>query len=348
MKKRDIILAISAVFMILMSGVGIMYVNGNEVSGEDTFYMVSHSEYWSGEDGQVIARLYDWQGSPITVTNCTVDIYYPNKSPFISGALTDDTLQVSTGTHWYLFTVPDTEGVYQYMVTCNYPNNKVRSVASTFHVSPALNKIKVINSTIEYFGAQELLHYNNVQVNLSNIYNGVVTANNGISTIILNLTDIDTETDYIRDNMVLNTNFATNMTYIQDNQNTIISQGNNILNNLTAIENFCGDAVTSGSQLCLWVDSIQAKVTDINNSMGQYTLVLSEINATTHSTYDYITGALASNINTIIGTTNRIEANTVQINNTVNNIQSNTLVINTTTTDILANQKDEVYMEVTS
>ena len=324
------------------------YNHGTTVSGDDTFYMVSHSEYWSGETGQVIARLYDWQGSPITVTNCTVDIYNPNKSPLVAGALTTDTLQTTTGTHYYTFTVPSTEGVYQYMVTCNYPNNKVRSVASTFHVSPALNLEKVINTTTILAREEQTLYYNNVQVNLSDIKGTLVTVTSDLGTIKLNLTTIAQDTNYIRTNMLTDTIFQTNITTVINNQGTIIAKSDQILSNLTAIENFCSDAVTSGSQLCLWVNEIKNKVTDINNTISQYTTILAEINSTTHTTYDYVTGALASNINTIIGTTNRIEANTVQINTTVNRIDNTVIGINTSVATVITNQQNEVYMEVTS
>jgi hypothetical protein len=303
--------------------------------------MVSHSEYWTGESAQVIARLYDWQGSPITVTNCTVDIFYPNKSPFVSGALTTDTLQTTTGTHYYLFTVPSTEGIYQYMVTCNYPNQKTRSVASTFHVSPALNMQKVINMTLVDLSNQEQTHFNIGQVNFSNINLGITVIQSKEDIIILNLTDIDAETDYIRANMLTSISFDANFSQIINNEQTIITQGGNILNNISALENFCGDAVTSGSQLCLWVNSINNKVTDVNATVKQYTAILAEINTTTHSTYDYMTGTLATNINNIFGIVQSTQATAIQINTTVTDIQSTVNAVKT-------NQEDQVYMEVTS
>lgn len=310
------------------------YEHGNNVIGEDIFYMVSHSEYWSGEQGQIIARLYDWQGSPITVDNCTIDIFYPDKTSFVSNALTNDSLQTTTGTHFYYFTIPATEGIYQYMATCNYPNQKTRSVASTFHVSPALNLNKVINLSIADLTAQELAHYNTMQLNFSFINSELVIVKDDLTTIKLNLTDIHDDTNYIRENMLTESVFTDNITTVMNNQNTIITQGNNILNNLTAIENFCDDATTSGSSLCLWVTEIKNKVTDINNTVVSYNTILIDINSTTHSVYDYVTGTLATNINNIYTLTQTIETNTVQINNTVNTIQQN--------------QEDQVWMEVTS
>lgn len=320
--------------LFVVGGLVFSYGHGNEVSGEDVFYMISHSEYLSGEAGQVIARLYDWQGDPIDVTNCTVDIMYPDKSYFVQDALTDDTYELTTGTHFYNFVVPSTEGIYQYMVTCNYGANKQQSVANTFHVSPALNIIPTINSSIASLTAQELQHYNDLQANISVINSDLLVITNGINDIKVNLTAIYGDTQYIRNNMLTETLFTANITTVINNQNTMIGQGNNILSNLTEIENFCGSAVTSGSTLCLWVDEINTKVTDINTTVSGYVAILSEINATTHSTYDYMTGTLASNINTLLSGIGRIETNTVQINTTVNEIKQN--------------QQDVVYMEVSS
>lgn len=337
---KKILLALG-VFVLLGLGGAISYTNGNAVSSEDIMYMVSHSEYWSGEEGQIIARLYDWQGSPITVDNCTVDIWYPDKTSFISGALTDDSLQATTGTHFYNFTTPDVEGVYQYMVTCSYPNQKVRSVANSFHLSPALNFIRNVNDSITALTAQELEHFNTMQDNFSFINGELVVIQDDLTIVKANLTDIHDDTNYIRENMLTETLFLTNISTVINNQDTIIGQGNDILNNLTAIEQFCDTATTSGSSLCLWVDEIRSKVGDINSTVNDYSSILSEINSTTHSTYDYMTGTLATNINniatdvtTILGVVNRVETNTQQINSTVNTIEQN--------------QEDVVYMEVTS
>jgi len=310
------------------------YEHGNNVIGEDIFYMVSHSEYWSGEEGQIIARLYNWQGDPIDVDNCTVDIYYPDKTSFISGGLTDDSLELTTATHYYNFTVPDVEGVYLYMVTCNYPPNKVRSISSTFHVSPALNEIKVVNQSIVDLTAQELSHFNTVQLNFSFVNGELVFIKDDLTTIKVNLTDIHDDTNYIRDNMLTETLFTSNITTVLNNQNIIITKEGDILNNITVIQQFCDSAETSGSSLCLWVDEIRNKVNDINLTMFNYNSYLIDINQTTYSTYDYMTGTLATNINNIFETTQRIETNTIQINNTVNTIKQN--------------QEDMVYMEVTS
>ena len=312
----------SGIFVFLaLIAIGTMYAQGNEIveSGE-IMYMVSHSEYWSGEEGQIIARLYDWRGDPITVDNCTTDILYPDKSLFVDDGLTDDSLQATTGTHFYNFTTPAIEGVYQYIVTCSY-DSKTRSVANSFHLSPALNFQVNINNSITALTAQELAHYIVVTNNLTTIRNelGIVDSNvdlallgieqingtvntiegntdtiintvnevnttvnglqvtileinatvNGIDTLVttidgkidtidsnvdqllLDVADVQTDTTYIRANMMT-----------QDNISIITDGQANILSNITAVQNFCDSAETSGSSLCLWVDEIKSKVTN--------------------------------------------------------------------------------------
>jgi septation ring formation regulator EzrA len=349
------LLIISATILISITAVvGVMYSQGSNVIKEEDMYMVSHSEYWTGETGQIIARLYDWQGSPITVSNCTVNIYNPDKTPFITNALTNDSLQTTTGSHYYEFATPSTEGIYQYMVTCNY-NSKSRSVASSFHLSPALNSISGINQSVTDLTAQELAHFNIIQLNFSSVEGSLTIVKDDLSTVKINLTDIHDDTNYIRDNMVTTTLFNTNITTVINNQATIIAKEDNILTNITVLQQFCDNAETSGSSLCLWVNETKNKLNDVNITVSQYTTILQEINQTTHSTYDYMTGTLATNINNIFGVTtqinstvNRIEVNTQQINTTVNTIKSTTDTIQSNVSTVIQNQQDTVYMDVTS
>ena len=366
MEKNKIIWLLSFVAVITFSTiVGSMYSYGNEVIEKgETMYMVSHSEYWSGEEGQVIARLYNWQGNPIIVDNCTVDIYYPDKTLFISGGVTDDSLQATTGTHYYNFTTPATEGVYQYYATCNYNSNS-RTVASSFHLSPALNFQLNINNSITTLTAQELAHYITVTDNLTTIRDELVIVDTNVDELIVVTGDINTTVNAIDTNIddlvltVNDINFSANQlildvagvqtdtTYIrnemmtQDNITIITDNQADISNNLTAIQQFCDDATTSTSQLCVWVSSINDQVIEINQTLGTYTILLNDINTTTTNTYDYMTGTLAGNINTLLGTTARTEETAAQINSTVN-------TINTNVDTVITNQEDVVYMEVTS
>jgi uncharacterized protein YoxC len=337
MKKMIALLGVLVLFL----GGAVAYKNGNAIISQDIFYMASHSEYFSGETGQVIARLLDYQGSPITVQNCTVDIYYPDKTLFVANGVTNDSLQTTTGSHFYNFVVPSTEGVYQYIATCHYSPNKVSTVASSFHVSPALNLIKVLNST-------EAQIFANTEI------------------IKTNLTSISADTNYIRANMLTDLAFSNNMSVVISNQNTIIEKEGQILTNITAVQQFCDSPETIGSSLCLYTTEIRDKVTDINTTLQSFVnsqnAILNEINQTTHSTYDYMTGTLATNINNIFGvvqdnyntlviingtvTTMNSNINTININ--TQSILTNTNDINNTVNTIKTNQEEQVYMEVTS
>lgn len=291
-EKVGVILVFSLMVLSMVAlGGASVYKHGDSISSKDYMSMVSHSEYWSSEQGQIIARLYDWQGDPITVDNCSVDIFYANKTYYIAGGITDDSLQALYGTHYYSFTTPEVEGVYEYSVQCFYGNNKMSQVSSSFHLSPALNFERVINDSVTYSIQLQNTHYNNLQINLSEIDNDLVTIMTDIGKIQVNLTDIRGDTQYIRENMVTDLNFQNNMSSLQGNQNTIIEKENQILNNITTLQQFCDSTETSGSSLCLWVGEILSKVDSINQTLqSSNEAYLIEINQTTHSTYDYLTG----------------------------------------------------------
>ncbi len=118
-KKQIIMTSVIATIFIIMATVTAMYQDGKTIAEEENFYIVSNTEYWSGETGQVIARFVNFLGNPITVNNCTTDILYPNSTTyFVQDALM--TSSMISGDHYYQFTVPDEEGVYDYKVKCIY------------------------------------------------------------------------------------------------------------------------------------------------------------------------------------------------------------------------------------
>jgi archaellum component FlaC len=202
----------------------------------------------------------------------------------------------------------------------------------------------VINNSITTLTAQELSHYISTQTNLSTIMSTLGVINGKTDSIILNVSSVYTDTQYIRANMLT----SDNVTGINNKLDAISA-------NITELQAYCNGTATSTSQLCKWVNNINAMVTDINSTSGQYTTVLNQINSTTTSTYNYVTGTLASNINTLLGTTDRIETNTIQINGTVNTISTNVNTINNKVdvitnnlTTVINNQEDEVYIEVSS
>jgi hypothetical protein len=103
---------------------------------------VSGTEYISGEFGQVIIRLADSDGEPITGANCNATILYPDKSYF----LLDFPLTTSSepGNYYGEFTTPTITGIYEETVRCSVGSgNQQRElkISSSFHVSVALNFI---------------------------------------------------------------------------------------------------------------------------------------------------------------------------------------------------------------
>jgi hypothetical protein len=116
----------------------------NETQNAVTARFISGTEYKSGEQGQGIVQLLDYQNQPVTA-QCNLTVYYPDKSAWIDavGMLPS----TENGTYYFLFTLPAIEGIYEEHAVCNASNILYRT-SSTFHVSPSLNTIMEINSTL--------------------------------------------------------------------------------------------------------------------------------------------------------------------------------------------------------
>ena len=144
--------------------------------------MVSGTEYISGEQGQIIIRLEDSKGNPLSNANCLVSVLYPDKSFFI----VDEQMQSTTvsGNYYISFITPENEGVYEEYVVCDITGRDIY-ISSSFHVSAGLNLVSEMFSAqqtqfqrviSDIMVTQELLQ-NNVQ-NLTNRLEGVeVTLN---------------------------------------------------------------------------------------------------------------------------------------------------------------------------
>ena len=138
--------------MFLLAGIFILgsisgifvYATGTNVVTDTWMQMISHTEYRYGEDGQIIARLVDFQGAAVTVDNCTASILYPDKTFFADAELMNDTGNIA-GDHYYEFTTPTgPEGVYEYQATCYYTvgsNSRNKSVTNSFHLSSGFNNV---------------------------------------------------------------------------------------------------------------------------------------------------------------------------------------------------------------
>jgi len=384
--KWKIIILVAAVFMLGAATAVVNYAHGSEViEGGDHINMVSHTEYRYSEPGQIIVRIVNFQGDPISVTNCTASILYPNKTYFAQ----DQLMAASTisGDHYYNFTTPvGPEGVYEYQAVCNYPPGKVATATNSFHLSSALSTIisdlTAINGTIVDFQSQ-------VQSNVTQILDAIesvnVTAEVGELTItigqinvtvndmqtnlnefIVNVTgdlvDIDTNIEEINvtTNNIYNDLVTLNTTMItQFGDITTILSGNfsDILSNLTdlraliinmntslfvELNSIHTDLLSINTSIINKIDAINLSITtDISNFQQEvqanFSVVnnwLDFINSTTVSTYDYVTGTLATNVNNVLTTLGVINA-------TVNRIETNV-------SQILQNQEDEVYINTFS
>ena len=329
--KTKIVLSIFGLLVVSIASISAMYVDGQDIAEKQNFYIVSNTEYWSSETGQIIARFTDFQGTPIPATNCSTDVLYPNETTFF---LQDELMTQSliSGDWYYMFTVPNEVGVYDYAVTCVYqPNNKEITKSKTFHVSPALNAIKAINETV--VGLETSL----VEIN------GILV---DINTTTTNVYD---DTQFIRNNFVTNEAFQNNITIVTNDLTEIKT-------NLTTLMDYCGNVETNSSSLCLLINGIDQQLNDLNATLfANFEAQLQEINQTTHNTYDLLSGTITTNINQILLDLGFVSETVVNINNTVNSIQTDTTniltgqgVMQDNVTDILSNQEAEVNLNILS
>ncbi|MBT4114731.1 hypothetical protein HOD83_01275 [Candidatus Woesearchaeota archaeon] len=112
-------------------------------------HMVSGTEYISNEEGQLIVRMTDYTGEPISDATCYANILFPNKFNFITNQpMTEST---ESGNYYYLFTTPSTVGIYEYTIKCSYVRNGqlvTSAISHSFHVSPALiSMLQQLNET---------------------------------------------------------------------------------------------------------------------------------------------------------------------------------------------------------
>jgi methyl-accepting chemotaxis protein len=153
--------------------------------------------------------------------------------------------------------------------------------------------------------------------------------------VFADLSSIDSNVTWLRDNVFTKVEAGANFTEVW-------SRFGNVDANLTQIEAFCSNSVTNNSRLCADTAWVRARLVDGNTTYLNAMKSLSEeINQTAHSTYDYMTGTLAGNINSVLGALGVINA-------TANRIEQNTVTINSTVSSIKQNQEEQVHMSVYS
>lgn len=337
MKKM---LILSGLF-VLISGLlftAVSYENGEKVMNTAPFeegvamLMISHTEYWSGETGQIIGKLVDYNLDPIIVNYCEVDAWYPNnKSLFLDSQTTTDTLQSTTGTHYVTFTTPEIEGVYEYQMTCEYNRtpSQTRNVttSNSFHLNPALNYLRDINDSL-------WTKMDGVEITVDEIQ------------LVVN--DINGTVNDIRSDQFTKEMAQTNFTFVNERLDQIST-------NLTVIQQFCDNPETEGSSLCVWVNDTNDRITNIQTTVDTNNEIILQLNSTSNNIYDYMTVDLTNIVNGMFGTVNETLIVVSDINTTVNQISTDITEINTevgqvneTVSDIRNTQIDVIYMSVFS
>lgn len=377
-KKQLLSLAVMVLGVFILGSAS--YSIGSALNEEANLFMVSHSEYRSGEQGQIIGKLFNFQGDPIIVDNCTVTIYNPDKSIYLAPTLTDNTLEATDGTHYINFTTPSEEGVYEYKIVCSFPQGattQTRTVSNSFHLNPALNTITDINASIQGFTAY-LTDINttttdtNVIVNQINTTANTLLVNQGTqiayltdinntvydiygqnvginATLLSEFNQIQVNLSYIIDNLnTVNANVFddtdafNNFTVINNNFNTVFSELNDIQTNLTDIINFCDGSPTLDSQLCQWVQNTNTYAISINDTLTNVISVkLDAIDATTTNTYNLLSVNITNSLNGIALDVSTLLDFASDINGTVNRIESNV-------STVITNQEQQVYISVFS
>jgi len=111
---------------------------------------ISGTEYQQGETGQVIVRVTDAWGMPISADYCNVTVYYPDKTVFINN---QPMIQGGApGSYYYTFTTPFTQiGVYEEYVVCGVTlpaGKRSLGAGSSFHVSQTLTMLNETASAV--------------------------------------------------------------------------------------------------------------------------------------------------------------------------------------------------------
>jgi len=314
-------LSIGIVMLMGIFSIGVVgYYNGKALVNRVPFMsMISHTEYAAGQDGQIITRFVDYQDVPVVVNYCKVWILNPDKSLYVDAALMADDSGNFSGNHYYNFTAPSVGGVYEYVSECNFnktPSQTIsKKVSNSFHLNPALSDIYAVNSSLS-------------QLILS--ASGNLTAQ--VGEIGVNVSLVYSDTQWLRGHAL----------DVDGNFTALFSRLDGVDANLSAIENYCGSAVTNSSPLCSVVYEMNANVIALNATLNGVQLAyLLEINATTHSTYDYLTGTLTNKVDDVMNAL-------LGIGGTVNATYNLAVAVNSTTQTILQNQQDDYRMSIYS
>jgi len=140
MERKKLLLILTIVLGI---AVAVGYVATTAFGYGASVKFISGTEYQQGEVGQVIVRVVNAWGMPITADYCNVTVYYPDKTVFIDNQ--PMTQGGAPGSWYYIFTTPFTHiGVYEEYVVCKVTlpaGPRLIGAGSSFHVSQTLTML---------------------------------------------------------------------------------------------------------------------------------------------------------------------------------------------------------------
>ena len=174
------------IFLLLAVPAGIIYALD---ATEDELTYVSSTEYVAGDEGQVIIRLTDYRGNPLSAT-CVDTIQYPDKTTF---TINSPMSSAGYGNYYHDFTVPAQDGVYTSNVNCTY-GARTFTHSKTFHVSllnsiiqarfdqleynistSNINILEALNQSEENLKDEIIINRNNIATVQSNLSNQMTT-----------------------------------------------------------------------------------------------------------------------------------------------------------------------------
>lgn len=259
------------------------YRNGKAVVQTPEVQWVSHTEYWSSDGvgadelASTIIRLTDFKGNPFVVDVCSVTILYPNKSVYL---LNQPMIASPVVGNWYRADpVPSDEGTYEQEVTCTYSSGKEVKTSQSFHVNPALNYIKTLDSNL--LAADSKLNSVNLTIvgkisdARENINTNINLSSTNLAALVrdINLSlfeqltnskgDLSTQLSEIQ--IVVLANIAGTNESIQTRMNLAETNLNNLMNSVNAnLENRLNDAeVNLNSQL----NDVNVSITGLMNGV---------------------------------------------------------------------------------
>ena len=198
--------------------------------------IVSRSEYYSQESGQVIVRTSDGLGNPLNAT-CNVSIVFPNKTFWvIDSAISSSSI---VGNYFKEVTIPNVLGVYEYYFVCNVSflgKYQIIKKSATFHVSIAYEKFQEILDKLDSLNAtinQSIECCKNVSQQIKNLE---INMNNNFT--------------YTND-LIRNVSVNINMTNVSINISTDVTE------NITAQLN------DMRSWMDTWFTTIQGNINDL-------------------------------------------------------------------------------------